>query len=102
MRRSAGSRSGGIFPSVKPKRGFPMKVTVFLYGSLGKNIPGYRPAQGLEVEFEAGSTISDLLRRFDLKREKLGLVSQNNKPAQDDQPLLEGARIRVFIPVFGG
>jgi sulfur carrier protein ThiS len=79
-----------------------MQVTVFLYGTLGKEIPGYKPAQGLEIQLPNGSTIGALLEHLGLSRDRLGLVAQNNKAAQDHHALIERARIRVFMPVTGG
>lgn len=79
-----------------------MKVTVYIYGSLGRHIPGCKPAQGMKVEFPDGSTIADLLAHFELSRDRLGLVSQNGRAAQDHHPLEEGAEIRVYRPVAGG
>jgi sulfur carrier protein ThiS len=78
-----------------------MEVLVKLSASLRREVPGYDPQEGLEIDLPGGATIQDALDRIDLPAEKIKIVMVNGLTAPLDHELVDGDRIALF-PALGG
>jgi len=79
-----------------------MQVRVKLYGTLGKQVPGYDHRQGLVVEVPEGVTVSDLMNRLGIPLKKIGMVSLDGRLAGKETILHPDMQVKVFHPIFGG
>jgi sulfur carrier protein ThiS len=79
-----------------------MVVQVKLYGTLRKRFPAHDAADGLSVELPAGAGVKALIARLGLVAVRLGPVSVDGRLVHGDAPLHDGARVRIFQPIFGG
>jgi sulfur carrier protein ThiS len=79
-----------------------MLVQVTLYGTLRKRFPAYDVADGLRVALQAGAGVKALIARLGLAEVRLGFISVDGRIAHGDVPLHDGARVRIFQPIFGG
>jgi sulfur carrier protein ThiS len=79
-----------------------MVVRVTLYGTLRKRFAAYDAASGLEVQLQPGAGVADLVARLGLGDARLGLISVDGRVVHGDAPLHDGARVRIFQPIFGG
>ena len=79
-----------------------MQVQVKLYGTLGKQVPGYDHRQGLAVEVAEGATVADLMSRLGIPLKKIGMVSLNGCLAGREASLQANMLVKVFHPIFGG
>jgi sulfur carrier protein ThiS len=46
--------------------------------------------------------VADLVARLGLGDARLGLISVDGRLVHGDAPLHDGARVRIFQPIFGG
>ncbi|MDR2141896.1 MAG: MoaD/ThiS family protein [Deltaproteobacteria bacterium] len=79
-----------------------MNVSVRLSTTLRRLVPGYKPAEGLEIEIETGSLALDLARRLNLPPEEIKIVMLNGRRVNLETPLAEGDRVGFFPAVGGG
>ena len=79
-----------------------MQVQVKLYGTLGKQVPGYDHQTGLAVDVAEGSTVADLMARMGIPLKKIGMVSLDGRLAGQSALLQPGMQVKVFHPIFGG
>lgn len=79
-----------------------MEVNVKLYGTLSRPFDGYDHDAGLGVSLVQGASIQELLLHLNLNPEGIGMVFMDGGPVKIDTLVKEGARIKVFQPIFGG
>ena len=79
-----------------------MRLTVKLYGTLGRSFDGYDHLSGLEVTIADEALIDDLLVYLNLAPKRLGIVSMDGRVLKKKSPLKDGALIKIFQPIAGG
>ena len=79
-----------------------INVAVKLYGTLSWRIQGYDPEKGLRLEFATGASVSDLTERLNLAPEDTGVVALDGRVCEPQEPLYNGAQIRIFQVAHGG
>jgi molybdopterin converting factor small subunit len=79
-----------------------MKVKLEVFGSLRQHLPGYDPERGIEVQIPAGTTLSGLFTQLNLPVSESNMVSVDNRLAEEDEPLTDGASVLVLPYVGGG
>ena len=79
-----------------------MELNVKLYGTLSRPFDDYDHDGGLGVSMAQGASIQDLLVHLNLNPEGIGMVFMDGGPVKMDTRVKEGARIKIFQPIFGG
>jgi len=79
-----------------------VELTVKVYGTLEKHIPGYDPQTGCSVQMMYPSTVADLIARLGISPKRIGIVSINGRLAKQEDILPDRALVKVFHPIFGG
>ena len=79
-----------------------MEVNVKLYGTLSRPFDDYDHDAGLGVSILQGASIQDLLLNLNLDPKGIGMVFMDGGPVKLETLLKEGARIKIFQPIFGG
>ncbi len=79
-----------------------MRLTVKLYGTLGRSFDGYDHLSGFEVTVADDASIDDLLVYLNLAQKRLGIVSMDGRALKKKSPLKDGALIKIFHPIAGG
>ncbi len=79
-----------------------MKVTVRLFGTLGKEFPDHDPLSGFELEIPKDAKVGDLIDQLDIPKSNIGLVSVQGRLVKADKTLKKGDFIRIYQPIFGG
>lgn len=77
-------------------------VRVTLYGTLHKRVAAYDAENGLRIVLREGDGVQALLVRLGLGQVRLGFISVDGRLVTGDAPLHDGARVRIFQPIFGG
>ena len=78
-----------------------MKITLEVFGSLRQHLSTYDPERGLEVEVPEGTRLSGLFAHLNLPVTESNMVTVNNRLAEEDEPLTDGASVLV-LPYAGG
>jgi sulfur carrier protein ThiS len=79
-----------------------IQLTVKLYGTLDRWIPGYNPETGCVVHLAVSSTVADLIDYLGIPVRSVGIVSINGRAAKKADVLPDRALVKVFHPIFGG
>jgi sulfur carrier protein ThiS len=79
-----------------------MKVRVSLYGTLGRDVPGYRHTTGIDVNIADGATVGDLLDHLKILQSRGAAVSVNGRILGADAGLTDGSHAKIFQTVHGG
>ena len=79
-----------------------MNVTVMLSATLRAYAPGYRPADGLSVELEQGSSAAALAEKIGLPEAEIKIVMINGRRGALDRILADGDRVGFFPALAGG
>jgi sulfur carrier protein ThiS len=79
-----------------------VQITVKLYGTLGKRVPGHDPETGWVVHMAKQSTIADLIDHLGIPSRSVGIVSVDGRVARHTDVLPDQALVKVFHPIFGG
>ena len=79
-----------------------IKVAVKLYGTLAWRFQEYDPEKGMLLEFDQDARVSDLTQWLNLTPEDTGVVALDGRVAAPDDPLYNGALIRIFQVAHGG
>ena len=79
-----------------------MKVKLEVFGSMRHHLPGYDLERGLEVQVPAGTTLTGLFAQLNLPVSASNMVTVDNRLAEEDEPLTDGASVLVLPYVGGG
>ena len=79
-----------------------VQLTVKLYGTLDRWVPGYSHETGCQVLVAAQSTVADLIDQLGIPPRSVGIVSINGRAAKKADVLPDQALVNVFHPIFGG
>ncbi len=79
-----------------------MKVKVQLFGVLGKKLPEFASPEGVEIEFPDGSSAADLLNYLKVSEDWGVAVAMDSHLLKSDDPIRDGAEIRLLQTVHGG
>ena len=79
-----------------------MKVKVNLYGTLSRQVPGYRHSEGIQVELSEGATVTDLLVLLEIPGSQRAVVTINGRIQKANDKIPCGAHAHVFQPLHGG
>ncbi|MBR9987969.1 MAG: MoaD/ThiS family protein [Desulfosarcina sp.] len=79
-----------------------IQLSVKLYGTLDKWVPGYNPETGCLVHMAAQSTVADLIVHLGIPPRSVGIVSVNGRTVKKADVLPDRALVKVFHPIFGG
>jgi sulfur carrier protein ThiS len=79
-----------------------MKIRVQLFGVLGKKLPEYDSPEGVEIELPDKSLAGDLLKYLDIPDSWGVAVSMNSRILKYDDPIRDGAEVRLLQTVHGG
>lgn len=84
------------------REGSFMEVNVGFRGTLGLNMPGYDPRQKIQVKLPLGATLQDLFKRLNIVEPQKTIVIMNARILKADDPLPEGADLKIFQLLSGG
>jgi sulfur carrier protein ThiS len=73
-----------------------------LYGSLPERFPGYDPEKGLTLELAQGARISDLTAQLGITAEEEMVIAMAGRVARLEDPLEDGATLRILPVAHGG
>ena len=79
-----------------------IQLSIKLYGTLDKWVPGYNPETGCVVHMPAQSTVADLIVHLGVPPRSVGIVSVNGWAAKKADGLPDRALVKVFHPIFSG
>ncbi len=84
-----------------------MQIYIELYASLMKYLPPGKSRFRREIKVEAGTTLGDLIKRFNISEEQAHLVLVNGHfvncgEPRDQRVLAEGDVVSIWPPVAGG
>lgn len=79
-----------------------MKVKIQLFGALGLKLPELALPEGVEIELQEGATAGDLLDHLKIPEEWGPAVSVESRLLKNEDPIMDGAEIRIFQAVHGG
>ena len=84
-----------------------MQIYIELYASLMKYLPPGKSRFRREVKVDEGTTLSDLIRRFNISEEQAHLVLVNGHfvncgEPRDQRILSENDVVSIWPPVAGG
>ena len=77
-------------------------ITVKLYGTLCKWVPGYDPGTGCTVQLTSPPTVADLIDHLGIPIESVGIVSVDGQLADKADVIPDRSMVKVFHPIFGG
>ena len=79
-----------------------MKIRVKLFGTLSQRFPGYRHAEGMEVEIPDGATAKDLLAHLEIPASQGAAIAVDGRILKADDRIAGGAPVHVLQVVHGG
>jgi sulfur carrier protein ThiS len=79
-----------------------MKVRVQLFGLLGRKLPQYSSAEGVEIELGEKATAGDLLNILSIPESWMPAVAMDSRLLRNGDSLRDNADIRIFQSVHGG
>lgn len=79
-----------------------MKVKVQLFGVLGRKLPQYSAAKGVEIELPDKSSVRDLLEYMKIPNAWTPAVAMDRRLLRHEDGLRDGADISIFQSVHGG
>jgi sulfur carrier protein ThiS len=79
-----------------------MQVTVKLYGTLGKRIPGYVHSEGLLVKIPDDCKVKDLLSLLNIPESQSVSIAMEGRILNRDDELRDDVCVNVLEPLHGG
>ena len=79
-----------------------MRVYLKVFANLRDYLPAYKPGTPLEVEIEQGSTLDDLVEKFNLPRAEVKVTFVNARAQPLSYALQPDDEIGIFPPIGGG
>ena len=77
-------------------------VSVKLYGTLPRHIPGYDSQAGITMQVEEGSTFEDLIRILHLPPAEARVIIAEGVSRKASDTVSNGEEIGFFLPMAGG
>ncbi len=77
------------------------KVEVRFFASLRKYNPNAEDSDAVTVELEDKVKLGDLVNKFKIPRQEIGILMVNGKWQKETQPLQDRDRVGIF-PLIGG
>ena len=77
-------------------------VTVKLYGTLPRQIPGYDSQAGIAMQVEEGSTFEDLIGILHLPPMEARVIIVGGVSMRASDTVSKGEEIGFFLPMAGG
>jgi molybdopterin synthase sulfur carrier subunit len=79
-----------------------MRVTVRIYATLCRYIPGVSAGTSIEIELPDGASVSDLIERLEIPAREVKIAFVNGRTRSLDWLLESGDEAGIFPPVGGG
>ena len=79
-----------------------MKIKIQLFGVLGKKLPEFDSPEGIDIELPDSSTSGDLLNYMKISEDWGVAVAMDSRLLKHDDPMRDGAEIRLIQTVHGG
>lgn len=79
-----------------------MKVRVQLFGVLGKKLPEFDSPDGVDIDLPDKSTTGDLLDYMKIPEDWGVAVAMDSRLLKNEDPMRDGAEIRLIQTVHGG
>ena len=79
-----------------------MKVNVRFQGALGLDLAGTDPRKPIIVELPPKATLQELFKRLNIVEPQKIIVTMDYRILKNEDPLPEGADLRMFQLVSGG
>ena len=79
-----------------------MKVKIQLFGALGLKLPELASPEGVEIELPIDATVEDLLKQLEIPETWGPAVTIDSRLLKNEDPLRDGAEVRIFQAVHGG
>ena len=79
-----------------------MKVKIQLFGAIGLKLPEYASQDGVQIELPDESTARDLLEFLKIPEAWGPALAMNSRLLKQEDPIVDGAEIRIFQAVHGG
>ena len=79
-----------------------MKVEIQLFGVLGKKLPEFGSPEEIEIELPDESSVGDLLKYLKIPEDWGGAVTMDSRLLKYEDPMRDGAEIRLLQTVHGG
>jgi sulfur carrier protein ThiS len=79
-----------------------MRITAKLYGTLSHQFPGYRHAQGIEVEIPDGATAKDTMALLEISESKGAVVAMEGRILNGDDIIWRGRPVHIINAIHGG
>jgi sulfur carrier protein ThiS len=79
-----------------------MRITLKLFGTLGKCVPGYVHSEGIVVEIPENGKVKDLLFALNILESQGVAVAMEGRILTPDDELREDVWINVMQPLHGG
>jgi molybdopterin synthase sulfur carrier subunit len=79
-----------------------MKVQVRLFGAFSQGLPGYQPAQGIEVDLPEGATVKDLLTLLGVSESQGAVVIAEGRVLKTGDAMQPGVPVNVMQAIGGG
>jgi molybdopterin converting factor small subunit len=77
-----------------------MKISLTLYGNLRRYFEDRSETK--EIDVEPGTTVQELIERFQIRRGAIWLISVNGELKDASYSVSPGDDVRFFEPVTGG
>ena len=79
-----------------------MKIKIQLFGLLGRKLPEFDSADGVQIELPDESTAGDLLKYLKIPEARGAAVAMDSRILKSGDLIRDGAEIRIFQAVHGG
>lgn len=79
-----------------------MRITLRVYATLCRHVPGAVAGGPLDVDLNDGATLADLFGKMAIPEREVKTAFVNGKIRKPDWLLEEGDRVGIFPPVGGG
>lgn len=79
-----------------------MRISVKLIATLREKLPEGATGNTCEIEIPEGTSVEDVLRRFDVETDKTNVILVNGHSPAPDQALKEGDLVCAFPAMAGG
>ena len=79
-----------------------MHITVKLFGTLGKRVPGYVHSEGIVIEIPDNGKVKDILSALNIPESQGIAVAVEGRILNQDDKLYDEAHVNVMQSLHGG